>query len=301
MGFYKKTVFLKNPSEKGMGLVSIEKTNSGIFGTIKSYDLPSLDNMLLGISVNGKGVVKQNIFLGNENTYTFKLSNDFDIDGNIGCVLVQNLPDTVRPLVWGSNNNKSCFKEDIIEILKEEKKTNNAILNKGKNKGIIAIVEKSNSDVIELHNNEDKVEQSVSKNTHLFEDTPEEIEKLIDENIETDNFYDLIKEQIDDLFLRFPRNTKLEMLVDNSKWVSINYDGVEKDYVVGLLYDEDGNLEFVAYGVPGNIDNKPPSQIIEYSQWLPIDPTNPAGEGYWVMFQDAITGDSVRLKAQDIS
>ena len=46
---------------------------------------------------------------------------NFDIDGNIGCVLVHNMPTTVRPLVWGSNNNKSCFKEDIIEILKEEK------------------------------------------------------------------------------------------------------------------------------------------------------------------------------------
>lgn len=306
MGFYKKTIFLKNPTEKGMALLSIEKTSSGIFGTIKGYDLPSCEDMILGVSVNGKGLVKQSVFFGNENTYTFKLSNDFDIDGNIGCVLINNLPTTVKPLVWGSNNNKSCFKEDIIEIFKEEKRDKNTVIKKTTLSIENDAVEKSNDDVKNANNNtaqniEKEVGVNVESQAHLFEDTTEEIEKLIDEEMGEGDFYSLIKDQIDDLFARFPHNADLENLVDNSKWVTISYDNVEKDYVVGLLYDEEKNLEFIAYGVPGNIENQPPSQIIEYSQWLPLDPKTPSESGYWVMFQDAVTGDSVRLRAQDIS
>lgn len=306
MGFYKKTIFLKNPTEKGMALLSIEKTNSGIFGTIKSYDLPPYDDIVLGISVNGKGLVKQSVHFGNENTYTFKLSNTFDIDANIGCVLVHNLPTTVKPLVWGSNNNRSCFKEDIIEILKEDKGDKN-IVNKKESVTINKEVVDLNTDNMKqacVNKTQDSCKEAnitPENNTYLFEDTPEEIEKLIDEEMGEGDFYILIKDQIDDLFARFPHNQDLENLVDNSAWVTISYDNVEKDYVVGLLYDEEKNLEFIAYGVPGNIENQPPAQIIEYSQWLPLDPKMPSGRGYWVMFQDAITGDSVRLRAQDIS
>ena len=304
MGFYKKTIFLKNTNATGMALLTIEKTNGGIFGTLKSYDLPSCEDMILGISINGKGVIKQSIFFGNDNIYTFKLSNNFDIDANIGCVLVQNLPKTVKPLVWGSNNGKSRFKEDIIDILNEEKKPSNEIVDKAKDDIKINVEKLHNiepQDFVKEKDDDEQLKTRAEENTHLYEDTPEDIEKLIDEEMDEGNFYELIKEQIDDLFARFPRNETLESIVDNSKWVTINYDDVQNDYVVGLLYDEEGKLEFVAYGVPGNIDNQPPSQIIEYSQWLPLDPKKPNEEGYWVMFQDAMTGDSVRLRVQEIS
>lgn len=299
MGFYKKTILLKNnKTNGGMGLLTIEQTNSGVFASIKSYDIPEHENMVLGLAVNGKAVAKQNLYFANGNTYTFKLQNDFDIDGRIGAVMVAKGKDII-PLVWGTNNNKSSYKEDIIKMFEDEKngyKKPNIEVNHTQ----VAVAPKSEPEYTNSTINQ--VSQNISveaeKNKDLYEDTPEEIENLIDENInDAEDFYHLIKDQLDELFASFPRNAMLEQVVENSKWVTIDYENAGKDYVVGLLYGEENNLEYIAYGVPGDLNNPPPSQIADYSQWLPLDSENPQGEGYWVMFQDANTGDSVRLKA----
>ncbi len=301
MGFYKKTILLKNnKTNGGMGLLTIEQTNSGVFASVKSYDIPEHENMVLGLAVNGKAVAKQNIYFANGNTYTFKLQNDFDIDGRIGAVMVAKGKD-ITPLVWGTNNSKSSYKEDIIKMFKDD---NNGYT-KPNNDVEHAKVEVTPKPAPEPKRVESEVKQvsefvstEAEKNKSLYEDTPEEIENLIDENMdEAEDFYHLIKDQLDELFDKFPRNAMLEQVVDNSKWVTIDYENAGKDYVVGLLYGSENNLEYIAYGVPGDLNNPPPSQIADYSQWLPLDSENPQGEGYWVMFQDANTGDSVRLKA----
>lgn len=293
MGFYKKTILLKNAKgDSGMALLSIERTNSGVFATIKSYDLKETQNMVLGLSLNGEAVARQNILFSNGDSYTFKLPNDFDIDGKIGAVLVDK-GDKVVPIVWGSNSGRATYKEDIIKIFDDQPTISKA----NDQSTTIKTVEK---DTLQSQASEPSIvpEKNTDNNASLFESTPEEIEQLIDENMDDDgDFYSLIKDQLDDLFARFPHNTTLELLVENSKWVTIDFDGVEKSYVVGLLYDDNGNLNYIAYGVPGSSEIRPPSQIADYSQWLPLDPNSPEGEGYWVMFQDSSTGDSVRLKA----
>lgn len=372
MGFYKKTILLKNNnSNMGMGLLTIERTGSGVFATLKSYEINETANMVLGIALNGASVAKQNIVFSNGDSYTFKLPNDFDIDGKIGAVLVDK-GRVVTPLVWGSNNGKSTYKEDIVKMFKEDNhsagttkplQTNTRQVVQHQSVTEISAPEiggktLSEENTIEIDNqtlagkeavdtykqilsgkelediekhamsgkeavdidkytssvkksfNIDKQMSSVKKfeeivdddakhNAYLYENTPEEIEQLIDENMDSDSdFYSLIKDQIDDLFERFPRNARLEALVDNSKWVDIDYEGDGKAYVVGLLYDENGTLEYIAYGVPSTSDIRPPRQIADYSQWLPLDQDQPDGDGYWVMFQNAQTGDSVRLKAE---
>lgn len=295
MGFYKKTLLLKNAKgDGGMALLSIERTNSGVFATIKSYELKETPNMVLGLSLNGEPVSRQNILFSNGDSYTFKLPNDFDIDGKIGAVLVEK-GEKVIPIVWGSNSGRATYKEDIIKIFDDQSNASKAY----QHTATIKVAEKENPSTESV--DEPKQSQSEAEpvpNASLFDSTPEEIEKIIDENMDDDSdFYSLIKEQLDDLFERFPRNPTLELLVENSKWVTIDFDGVEKLYVVGLLYDDNESLTYIAYGVPGSNDVKPPSQIADYSQWLPLDPNAPDGDGYWVMFQDANTGDSVRLKA----
>lgn len=299
MGFYKKTILLKNTKgDSGMCLLAIERTNSGVFATIKSYDLKETQNMVLGLSLNGEAVTRQNILFSNGDSYTFKLPNDFDIDGKIGAVLVDK-GEKVVPIVWGSNNSKSTYKDDIINMFKEKTATQSTEIPRSvrAEERSLPPLEKQYPPQTVIEYTEPETEKT-SDNSILYETTPEEIEKLIDDNMDDDDdFYSLIKDQLDDLFARFPHNTTLELLVENSKWVTIDFDGVDRSYVVGLLYDDNGNLTYIAYGVPGNNGIKPPSQIADYSQWLPLDPDLPNGEGYWVMFQDSTTGDSVILKA----
>lgn len=288
MGFYKKTILLKNnDANMGMGLLSIERTNSGVFATLKSYDIAERENMVLGLCVNGTAATKQNIMFANGDSYTFKLQNDFDIDGKIGAVLVDK-SSKITPIVWGSSSAKSTYKDDIIRMFGDEDKT----------RAIPPKNEEGYEQTEVVAENVQVDSTALDKNAALFESTPEEIENLIDENMDEDgDFYSLIKDQIDDLFERFPRNAQLELVVDNSKWITIDFDGADKKYVLGLLYDDNGALEYIAYGVPGSADITPPNQIASYSQWLPLDSTQPDCEGYWIMFQNATTGDSVRINA----
>lgn len=133
----------------------------------------------------------------------------------------------------------------------------------------------------------------------LFEYSDEEIEKTIDkEIINTNNkkhkFYQMLSEQLDELFDKYPRESNLEKLVENSKWVKINFENDNKYYVVGIIY-VDNDIKYICYGVPGEYNNEPPKEMQGYSQWLPTSINNPYSDGYWVMYQDADTGENIYL------
>ena len=36
-------------------------------------------------------------------------------------------------------------------------------------------------------------------------------------------------------------------------------------------------------------------EIEDYNQWIPLNINDTDGDGYWIMYQDAITGDSINL------
>ncbi len=130
----------------------------------------------------------------------------------------------------------------------------------------------------------------------LFESSEEDIQADIDQNIVgmEANFYEMISEQIDDLFANYPREENLENLVPNSKWVRVDYDNNGKEYVVGLIYDNQ-MLKYVAYGVPSVSRDTSPDGLEGYSQWLPLNPNAADDKGYYVMFQDANTGEGIKI------
>lgn len=136
----------------------------------------------------------------------------------------------------------------------------------------------------------------------LFETDDNELEEVIDNAMKTEpeqkhkphEFYDMISDQLDELFERYPEEENLGRLIENSKWVKIDKDGDNKHYVVGIIYHSD-DIKYICYGVPGNYSNEPPQELIAYSQWLPTDTRNPYNNGYWVMYQDADTGENIQV------
>jgi len=131
----------------------------------------------------------------------------------------------------------------------------------------------------------------------LFESSEDEIEKLIDNELKNiksgeHKFYDMISDQLQEIFDRYPKETNLTNLVDNSSWVKINNDNDNKYYVVGII-KHNNDIKYICYGVPGSYSNEPPIEMREYSQWLPTDVRNPYNMGYWVMYQDADTGENI--------
>ncbi len=295
MGFYKKTLLLTNKQnlDKGMAVFSIEKNNSGVFGSIKAYDFNN-NNLVLAIKVNGEKIVKQNVFL-NENSFMFKLDNDFNIDAKLGCVLCSHLGDEYKPLLWGVSGEKAEFCKDVVAklnkqnlVLKQQQKTPEI-------KPQINTLHSSENSTMQSANIATQTEQNLVKDkSQLFEASDEEINETIDKELnETQDFFELISGQIEELFSKYPLDENLAKIIPNSKWVRVDYDNTGKQYIFGLIYEND-NLKYIAYGVPGTFGVEPPEDMKKYSQWLPCDTNNPE-IGFWVMFQNSSTGETVLI------
>lgn len=150
----------------------------------------------------------------------------------------------------------------------------------------------------ELLNSNTEIAQAVSMEA-LFDSSDQEIEETIDKEIYKESstehkFYNMIAEQLDELFDKYPQESNLEKLIDNSKWVKINHEEENKYYVVGIIH-KDNDIKYICYGVPGNYYIEPPMELKNYSQWLPVDTMNPYENGYWVMYQDADSGENVYI------
>ena len=103
------------------------------------------------------------------------------------------------------------------------------------------------------------------------------------------NFYLAIKPQLDEMFVCYKQETKLNETVGNSSWVHI--DTEDGYYVVGLLKDGD-TPSYICYGVPSKDENDVPPELKNVCVWLPVEDENI--KGYWVIYQSAIDGEIVK-------
>lgn len=103
-------------------------------------------------------------------------------------------------------------------------------------------------------------------------------------------FFESVRKEMDELFESFPKEESLSKMVAESKWVKVSYEG-EKSYVVGIIYSEQTPI-FICYGVPGKFGEKP-SEFKGYCSFIPSSPFALEKDGYWVIYQDARTGERV--------
>ena len=103
------------------------------------------------------------------------------------------------------------------------------------------------------------------------------------------NFYLSVKPQLDEIFVCFPECDDLEEVVPNSKWAKIQVE--DGFYVVGLILDGEV-VRYISYGVPATKNSCPPSEIRDVAVWL--DDGKKDGNGYWVIYQDAMTGQCLK-------
>ena len=103
-------------------------------------------------------------------------------------------------------------------------------------------------------------------------------------------FYEKMRDEIEHLLNTYPEEVALEEMVENSRWIKIDY-GEGKYYVFGVIFGG-GQAQYICYGVPSqNPDYPPPS--LQNSSFIPAYPEGNAG--YWVMYQDAKTGASIKI------
>ena len=82
---------------------------------------------------------------------------------------------------------------------------------------------------------------------------------------------------------------QIEKYMPDTKWVRVPY---EKSgyYAVGLIGSKP---DYIAYGLPGKYSANAPEELGACARWWPFDPEKPDGDGLWILYQDARSGDSV--------
>lgn len=107
-------------------------------------------------------------------------------------------------------------------------------------------------------------------------------------------FYERIADKIDELFAAGERDETLERLLPQTKWVRVDYTESKRFYV-GLVGEKP---DYVCYALPGTFDVPAPGYLGEAS-FLPLDPADPDGKGYWLLYQNAADGSSVAFPREN--
>ncbi len=101
-------------------------------------------------------------------------------------------------------------------------------------------------------------------------------------------FFERNSAQIEKLMNSFERFSAMEKMIPGSRFVKINYDK-KRYYIVGVI-----GRDYICYGVPSMYSSVPPEMFDGYARWLPFNADFPHGEGFWMMYQDGISGETLK-------
>lgn len=283
----KKNLVLANKKNNEMALLTLEKLSSGVLATLKTFNINEQE-VAVCLAENNKDIFTEKVKLHN-NSCQFNLSGQVNLDNCINCVIAKVNNNAYEPIVWDKDSENS-YKNYVCNVLSQNlKQTETTQTSKVIN--LDEMFDIQNPAEIEELIDEHLEDLKVSSETNFFNLETEKIKQKLKEG---EIFFDLISDQINDLFNKYPAEEKLEQLIPNSKWVKVKYSEDSNEYVLGLIYD-DINLKYICYGVPGSFDQNPPKELENFSQWLPLNPDNVSEGGYWVMYQDAINGENIQI------
>ena len=112
--------------------------------------------------------------------------------------------------------------------------------------------------------------------------------------VDKNGIIELKPEELEQMLNKFPREDALLSVFPDSSWVRINYSD-DKYYVVGVV-KEMGREKYICYGVPSEYSENPPEELKGFCSFIPLSVFSVKGDGYFMMFQDAVTGECIKMK-----
>ncbi len=279
----KKSIVLQATDGKGKAVLSMETKDDMLVGRIRLYNFDEEPKGILSLGFNSQGkVVKAGLTKTSAMLWSFQTEKE-GIGERFSCAVVNSFQGNLSALLYGNNEGKMSSEDGLVQSLQ----------------------------ILEEPLSLQKTEEVLEENMVDFDDELKtEIEEKIEEEMQEDkcknckykkcfyevenhSFYNKLKSQIDRLFENNPEEEYLEKIIPNSKWVKVEYEADGDYYVVGLVYEND-NLSYLCYGIPGVYQKTPPKEIAGYPVWLPLDIDKREGFGYWLAYQNADTGESVK-------
>ena len=301
--FLKKTVVMVSASggsEKAV-LWATHK-NGTTRGKVKLYNIKQNDGIyVLSFVCDGK-VTKCGLTGSGAGEFEFSTEQEIDLDGSV-CAVVCVKDAKPTPLVVGNCKNQAptarelAFAESIGQI--DQKKDLSS-------KDVQEILDENQIDFDESEKQE--IERAIDEELDKCDCDKKNCagcryreafyadEKQDDEpQTVKSTYYSEVSDQLKHLFDTCEKESALEEIIPNSKWVKVDYAKDGNYYVVGLIY-EDETLKFVCFGVPGYYASESPKELEGLCKWVPTDSSKPFEFGYWITYQDAKTGENVEVE-----
>lgn len=295
---------LNSGNEKAV--LNFEERQNLVEGKIRLYNFKEPLSGILSLAFISNGEILKCAlnFVGN-NYYSFKAESSIKLN-KFTCAVINIKNGSAAPLLLGASNgnipqtldyrlakNVFLLDEENIQTLNVEKALNQSEINYDKK-----LESDINCAISAEFGGADKCANCKYREA-FFKDAKVVSSKAVEEvkkfEKAEENFYDEIKEQIESLFNKYPEETFLSEVIPNSKWIKVDYEDNGEFYVIGLIYEND-KIKYISYGVPGEFKIKPPKELTENSQWLPLDPAKPEDLGFWLTYQDAENGESVNIE-----
>lgn len=298
---YKKSVVLSSvKGGKEKGVLTLECDNGEIIGSVRLYNFNDEPSGILSVGIlDGDKVLKAGLSSIGGLVYSFKINGERELK-TFTCAVVNFVNGQATPLLLGACGGRVTGEERLCNSLCvfENEPTVKNVQNILDANDVYLEEQEEIDEIIDEHfcvnSNESGCNNCKYRDAFfkLGDDVkePEPKEEM---------FYDDIKEQIEELFSKYPEDEILKQLIPDSKWVKIDYEEKNEYYVVGLLY-ENGQIKYVCYGVPSIVQDSPPEELKGLAQWLPIDVSKEKGFGYWLTYQDAKTGETIKMNYETI-
>lgn len=302
--YFKKVVILKpalNATKQVKGVCIVKSLNGKT-----SFDFNfscNLDGLTIYISGDNDNIEKINL---KGLSVTF---NDFKVlSGVTIAVFDKNNLICLGEYGKSYHNLNGITKYAKKEYFKNEKEQDFTAENSTANQ-----IEKSNEYNDELIATENYYQIENDKNTlpienatwHKTHKKAEEIEENKNEfreyealtrTIKNCDYYEKIKDKLEDIFIRFEECNDLTETLPNSKFVKIKYN--ENDYYYfGKVYEK-AKVKFICYGVTGYY-NERPNELLKNFSFIPISNYELSGKGFYLIFQDAKTGEIIKNKSEN--
>ncbi|MBQ8761959.1 MAG: hypothetical protein IJZ26_01405 [Clostridia bacterium] len=281
----RKVLVMSRDGGQTCGVLSLEQNNS-LFGRLRLFNIEEKD-LVLSVKIGEHKLFFDNI----ENPENYEFSTVFhNLNAPICAVLASAKMGDVKLIASGHSENDFQSPASLFDDWSSDERLEEL------SKMIDEEIEKQ--DALDQIFEEEKAEQNISDGGVKVETYGQKdcfINTNSAQNEETECFLDLITPQLDELFKKFPHCTKLEDLIEDTEWIEVS--NQQENYVMGKIFDE-GQVTHLCYGTPAkSIKDLPEEHLREFCQWLPLDTENPEENGYWVMYQDATTGENVVLNS----
>ena len=294
----KKSIVLSGVEDSSQrAVLTIECDGQNASGRVRLYNFGNEPEGILTLGIYSQGnVVKAGLTNSSGMLYTFGCQMQ-SIPQDFSCAIINFLQGKPSPILYGVSDGKAS-KEDVFANIfgdlasaKSMSQVEDVLDEYGVDYevDIKQEIENEIEECVKVQNCKE-CENCVYKK-YYFASVDQEQEESYKEK--SNKFYNEIKGQIDKLFANNPSEEYLQRLLPNSKWVKVNVEDKGDYYVLGLIYEK-GQLKYICYGVPGVYQKNAPRQLSGFPVWLPLDESHPEGFGYWLTYQDADSGESIK-------